>query len=249
MSTIVIDIETIPAIHLPPEERGAGAKIPARPERKTPPSNWRDPAKIAAKQADLDVAHAAAIVAWEAECAAARDEAFRKGSLKSTEGRILCVAWAIDDGPVSAVCAPYPDGCDHDERERYMLAELEDALAGHPRPLHGSTWVGHNVGGFDLRWLMHRAWKYRLGALASLIPYRKWDRRVADTMAIWQGPDPRGYARLDEVARFLGVGAKTEGIDGSRVYDAWLAGDIGKIVEYCAHDVELTREVYRIIKQ
>jgi hypothetical protein len=65
-------------------------------------------------------------------------------------------------------------------------------------------------------------------------------------MEMW-AVDFKDYVSLDKIAKFLGLGGKEEGIDGSKVYDMWLEGQLEKIEKYCREDVELVREVYKII--
>jgi hypothetical protein len=52
---------------------------------------------------------------------------------------------------------------------------------------------------------------------------------------------------MDDIANFLGISGKTEGVDGSKVFDLWQAGYLQIINDYCAQDVEVTRNVHRII--
>jgi hypothetical protein len=49
---------------------------------------------------------------------------------------------------------------------------------------------------------------------------------------------------LTKIAQFLGLGEKAEGLDGSKVYDAWRDGEHDRIRRYCAADVELVREIH-----
>jgi hypothetical protein len=65
-------------------------------------------------------------------------------------------------------------------------------------------------------------------------------------MEMW-AVDFKDYVSLDKIAKFLGLEGKEDGIDGSKVYDMWLEGQLEKIENYCRDDVELVREVYKII--
>lgn len=171
---------------------------------------------------------------WVAENA---DEEWRKTALDWRYGSILCIGYAIDDGGVEVISAD----------ENTMLDDLRDAIrATGTRDSGYLIWIGHNILRFDLRWLMYTALRLN-HPLAALIPFAKWDRRAVDTAALWSGPDPSGPAKLADIAEYLGIGAKGEGLDGSKVYDAWLAGEHERIARYCAQDVELTRAVYRRI--
>ena len=53
------------------------------------------------------------------------------------------------------------------------------------------------------------------------------------------------YIALDALAKILQLSSsKDGGIDGSQVFDFFLAGKYKEIYEYCKRDVELVRQVY-----
>lgn len=211
MRELFLDIETLPAEMTRDEIRAlATDKVPA---------NYKDPAKIDA---------------WIAENAA---KAHAGTALDSMMGRVLMVAWAVDDGPVSSVYLDDPNDC------RPVL----DALAGAVSGTAHTTWIGHNIAGFDLPYLRHAAFRAR-HPLAREIPDTRYSNRVRDTMAMWAGTDPRpSYVGLSAIARFLGLGEKAGGMDGSQVYPAWLAGRHDEIRAYGEQDVALVRDVYRVL--
>ncbi len=183
------------------------------------PANYKDPAKIEA---------------WIAENAA---KAHANTALDSMRGRVLMVAWAIGDGPVRSVYLDDPDDC------RPVLDALASVVAG-PEPV---LWIGHNIAGFDLPYLRRAALRLR-HPVAREIPFNRYSDRMRDTMLMWGGTDPRpSYVGLDAIARFLGVGTKAGGMDGSQVYPAWLAGRHDEIRAYGEGDVSLVRDVYRVI--
>jgi hypothetical protein len=50
---------------------------------------------------------------------------------------------------------------------------------------------------------------------------------------------------LEQLAEVLGIGlAKTEGMDGGRVYDEFMAGNHDRVAAYCLRDVEIARAIY-----
>ena len=111
---------------------------------------------------------------------------------------------------------------------------------------HGApTWVGKSCRRFDLPWLAQHALLYGCGSLSATLmdvlayPY---DKRVEDVSELW--PSQKRLS-LDPMAGWLGVGGKSEGMHGSKVYDAYLAGDTQKVAEYCIQDVRSTRDVWR----
>ena len=186
-------------------------------------ANLKDPAKIAE-----------AIAAKEAAWTGDLPELHAKTALSSMEGRLLCIGFAVGNYSPSMVYAPDDPGS--------MLDALMEAA------IDNGPWVGHNIKGFDLPWLFRLALRLR-HPIASIIPWRKWGDGVEDTMELWSLTNPReGYTKLDTIARFLGLGSKTEGMDGREVWPAYQRGEHDRIRTYCAQDVALTRDVHRVIR-
>jgi predicted PolB exonuclease-like 3'-5' exonuclease len=71
----------------------------------------------------------------------------------------------------------------------------------------------------------------------------RYHERHTDLMDLLALYNLRAAARLDEVASLLGFPGKL-GMDGSKVWDAWLAGEIVGIRDYCETDVLNTWLVY-----
>jgi len=117
------------------------------------------------------------------------------------------------------------------------------------------TLVSWNGGGFDLPVLHYRS------LLHGVAAPRYWDtggedrdfkwnnylsryhERHTDLMDVLAGYQPRASAKLDEIATMLGFPGKM-GMSGAKVWDAFLAGDIAGIRNYCETDVLNTYLVY-----
>jgi hypothetical protein len=194
------------------------------PEDIEPPKNFKDPAKIRAYQEEKV------------------EDAYRAQALDSMQGRILSIGWAIGDDPAQAMTV----GLDVIEDEADLLRTFQELLLDHPIDLSRLDWVGHNIRSFDLPWIWRKSLKYRLHPLARIIPRQKFDKRIQDTLELWAA-DFRDRVSMDDIANFLGISGKTEGVDGSKVFDLWQAGYLQIINDYCAQDVEVTRNVHRII--
>ena len=115
--------------------------------------------------------------------------------------------------------------------------------------------VSWNGGGFDLPVLHYRALIH--GAHAT----RYWDlgdddrdfrfnnyvnryhTRHLDLMDVLSMFQPRASAPLDDIARLAGFPGKLA-MDGGRVWDAYQAGQLGRIRSYCETDVVNTYLVY-----
>jgi predicted PolB exonuclease-like 3'-5' exonuclease len=71
----------------------------------------------------------------------------------------------------------------------------------------------------------------------------RFHSRHLDLMDVLAGYVNRAWAPLDEIAQLCGLPGKL-GMDGSQVYAAVLAGEIGKVRDYCETDVANTYLLY-----
>jgi predicted PolB exonuclease-like 3'-5' exonuclease len=134
--------------------------------------------------------------------------------------------------------------------ERDLLRRFFDGLDRYVPCL-----VSWNGSGFDLPVLQYRS------LLHKVVARRYWDTgdedrefrfnnylsrfhwRHVDLMDVMSGFQNRGRAALDEIAVMLGFPGKM-GMDGSQVWDAWRAGGIVDIRNYCETDALNTYLVY-----
>lgn len=218
---LYLDIETIPSQS--PEVHAAIA------ETITPPGN---------------ISKAETIAAWNAEKKPALiKEAIAKTSFDGSVGHVCCIGWAFDDEPAQALS---DDMFNKDEAERALMeawAAHAESYVAHNRAVV-PTIIGHNVIGFDMRFLWQRA--VVLGVrMPNWFPrdVRPWDGSVFDTMLAWQ-PQRDKQISLDRLCRALGIPGKDE-VDGSMVAQMWADGKFSEIADYCRADVERTRNVHR----
>ncbi len=126
--------------------------------------------------------------------------------------------------------------------EKALVAEFFRAVEKRPQL------VSWNGSGFDLPVLQYRALIHSI----PCIPF--WDtgetdrefkfdnyqsryhkNRHTDLMEVLARYQPRNNASLDEIAKMLGFPGKS-GIGGANVFDAYLAGQLQEIREYCEID-------------
>ncbi|MCX8087572.1 MAG: 3'-5' exonuclease [Rhodocyclaceae bacterium] len=115
--------------------------------------------------------------------------------------------------------------------------------------------VSWNGGGFDLpvlhyRGLIHGVAATRYWEMGESDNGFKWNNYISryhtrhldlmDLLALYQ---PRANVPLDELAKLMNLPGKL-GMDGSAVWQAWLAGEINAIRDYCETDVVNTYLVY-----
>lgn len=159
------------------------------------------------------------------------DTYFRNTSFQGEFGRILCIGYAIDDKEADCLTG--------DEKEilRKFWGLAKDA----------SLFIGHNVMDFDLKFIYKRSIILGIKPSRELNFARYRKDPIFDTMYEWEKWSGKGVG-LHRLSIALGLESpKSEGIDGSQVYDFFLAGKTEEIYKYCIRDVEATRRVYKRI--
>ena len=171
----------------------------------------------------------------ENEKPAAIAEAVAKTAFDGTYGRICSIAYAFDDGPVSVACS---------EDERGLIVNFFDAVRQSTKSGRDITAIGHNITGFDLKFLWKRA--VILGIRPAPLPFKAkpWDSTVFDTMVQWDA-DPGKRISLDNLCKVLGIPSPKGELDGSQIAGAFAAGRYDDIARYNAGDVEAVRAVYK----
>jgi len=220
---IYLDTETIPT-----EDPEAIAGIAAGIK---PPANYKK---------------AETIASWEAhEKTAVVAEAVLKTAFDGTYGRIIVIGYAVDDAEPIALM-----GAREDEILAQFFAAISAAAQYAFQGGNGErllTFAGHNLVGFDLRFLWQRAVIHRVkmpGGLLKACKAKPWDSVVADTMQMWH-PDRDKRISLEKLCKALGVPTSKNDLDGSKVYEAYKAGEIERIAQYCVGDVAAMRECFK----
>jgi len=120
---------------------------------------------------------------------------------------------------------------------------------------YSPTLVTWNGSGFDLPVLHYRSLVHGIAAprywdTGDLDRDFKWNNYISrfhwrhtDLMDVLAGYQPRASAPLDDIAQMLGLPGKL-GMDGSKVWDAYQAGKLADIRNYCETDVLNTYLVY-----
>ena len=228
-----IDVETVPSQH--PEALAA-----VRATLK-PPGTLKKAESIAAW--------------WANDADQAAEEAHRKQSLDGgTQGEIISIAVVNEDGGQWVRCRAVGESeaellaLFFSQVEAWTQAEAERMTLGHPDawPVDAHFPVAHNAA-FDLGYLWRRA-------IINRVPVPRWlpdpsaraGKDYGCTMLAWAGFG--GRVSLDSLCRALGVTSpKDDGIDGSKVYDAWKAGETERIAAYNLKDAQATAECWQRI--
>lgn len=169
------------------------------------------------------------------------DEEHRKTSLDGTFGEIVCISFAVDDGPVRSFFREIGGSeCEVVRQFVYAIEAVADEF-GSPNLLY----VAHNAD-FDRLFLTKRMTVHRIFGPPGLAPRgeKPWDLQWQCTMRTWCDT-PQGRISLADLALALSLPVGKDDLPGSEVYDAMLRGEVARVVSHCERDVELVRAVWQ----
>lgn len=243
---LYLDLETLPSQRpdvLAEIREAKQTQLAADIDAIRAPGNYKDAEKIAAWMSNEGQQKAQALRdAFDADV----DAAYRKTGLDGAYGQVCVIGFAVDDtDPRTVWSADWSNPtCEQELLEDFYLA-LNGAVS--PSYERSITVVGHNVAGFDLRFMVQRSIvrDVRPHAIIRAASQAKpWESdKVFDTMVQWAGVGKS--ISLDKLCKALGVQSPKGDLDGSKVWDYVKAGRIADVAEYCAGDVAATREVHR----
>lgn len=168
------------------------------------------------------------------------EETYRKTSFDGSKGEIISIAYAVEDQPVATVSRADVD------TEWALLVLVFDKISA-AMSAHGQLrlpyFIGHNVGAFDLKFLYQRCVINEVNPGVELMQWGRHGSHFFDTMQAWAGWGNR--ISQDNLCKALGIKGKPSDIDGSKVWDFYKAGQIERIAEYNADDVEKVRQIHQ----
>lgn len=158
------------------------------------------------------------------------EEYLESTGLDGTFGRVCCICYAIDAGPVTTLSRD-----EKDMLEKFWAAAQNVDL-----------FVGFNIIDFDLRFIYQRSVIFGIRPTTELNFARFRSHPIYDVMHEWSRWSNLGRTSLHGLAKALGLQSPKEGdVEGKDVARAYKAGRLKEICEYCAKDVEATRQIYK----
>ncbi len=164
--------------------------------------------------------------------------------LKPPFHQVVAIAAAlIDDLGVIRRLGPVGE---EQDSEKVLLQEFFQVIADLSPRL-----VGWNTSGFDIPALLYRAMRHGLPTPAFYSvgePYHGYRKRFdeeshLDLMDILSGYGASARVSLHEAALLVGVPGKLD-VDGNDVANMFDQGQIGRIRQYCCHDVLTTTLIF-----
>lgn len=185
------------------------------------------------------------IAAWYSgpDHIAAADEAWKMTALDGAYGEICAIGWMWNDGEESqSVVRTISSEMTEKELLEHFFSSVRAQSMEKGRRGY-VDWIGHNIVGFDLPFILHRAILTRASLGQLYLPRNLrpvGNKGVFDTMTEWSGWGKR--ISLASMCKMFGIDGKN--MDASEVYDCYADDQAGLISGYVKNDVEITAAVY-----
>lgn len=245
LSRIVAPFDEEKAVPHPGEFNAASVAI----------GNLKDEAKIQAKIDEARGKHALELKSVSQRRAAARNDYVAKcmeraalsamtgtvkaiGVLNSEAGAPIIVAVDPSQSEETPASDPTMDLYYYKDEKRILrwFWNMHSEIRG--------QYVGHNIIGFDLPFLIRRSWILGEDVPGDLMNGRYFSGKFVDTMEKWNC-GARDYVKLADICKALGGGDKPDdcsGADFARLFDNG-GEDRLKALAYLANDLEMTQHV------
>ncbi len=182
-------------------------------------------------------------VEWVVKKAAELEVGFTEAHLKTSFdgglGEIITIGYKIGDHETMALRRRQGES-EADLLSLFFL-ELNNSIKLKGGSNNHLQWIGHNLIKFDLPFLFKRCVINNVIPSVDIPVNSRHGNSVFDTMYAWAGYG--GMISQDNLCKTLGLPLK-QGMDGSKVYQAWLDGKYDEIADYCKDDVNTVYALY-----
>lgn len=238
---IVFDIETGPRPMdeirdlMPPFDGELGPFDPSAVKC----GNLRDAAKIEAKIADAAAAHRAALESMDQRRAEHEKTWYDRCALSPLTGHVLAVGWM--EGADTRDCFCVGDEFTSETGQPVVIIDENWLIEYVWRTLadvKSAPFVGHNIFGFDLPFLIRRSWLLGIDVPDHIRNGRYWSPIFVDLMDVW-GCGSREMVALDTLAKACGLAGKPDGINGG-MFAELLRTNRPQAIAYLKNDLAMT---------
>lgn len=164
----------------------------------------------------------------EAAIAAKREKWIADAALDATTGSIAIIGMLTPDGAVMLRADAMTEA---DMLKQFWATQASAKF---------NVIVGHNLRNFDMPFIIRRSFIHGIPVPMGVLHHNRLTEKFVDTMELWAAGERGASISLDNLAKALGVGQKSgSGADFGALWEA----NKDAAVEYCRHDLELTRRV------
>ena len=160
-------------------------------------------------------------------------------------GKIVCISigqikFDEDGDPASFSAKSY-----YGDDEQTLLEEFTDVSRKIISKYPQMQWVGHNIKGFDLPYIIKRSLinEVKVPKAFYLHKQKPWENCLIDTQDIWKFG---GYnsAKLGLISEILNIPSPKQDLEGSMVSQVyWEGGNLERIKDYCELDIKATANI------
>jgi len=173
---------------------------------------------------------------------AAAQEALVKTAYDGSLGEIIAIAWAFDGDAIRCMRRS-PDTSEAVLIEQFYAGLQEDVLnSNSPSERYAARIVGHNILGFDLRFLFQRSVILSLQPPFDLGHDNRYNNaRVYDVMMAWAGFNK--FLSLPDLADAIGFSAPMS-LGAAEVWASVKANEVDAIADLCVQELDVVRQVF-----
>ena len=169
---------------------------------------------------------------------------WERGALYAEFGKIVCISiGAYHEGQFLTKSFAGDD-------EVQIITDFFDTITR--KYSSGASFCGHNIKGFDVKFICRRAIMLgiKIPPIFNPIGKKPYEVPFLDTMEMWKFGDYRDFTSLKLLCHALGVKTPKDDIDGSQVKEVYYTDkNINRIITYCEKDVVAEKECYEKLVQ
>ena len=168
----------------------------------------------------------------------------RMAGLYPEWGKIVCISMGQiqfdETGHPNDFKAVSFSGLDEADVLKEFMTTAAKIMQKYPK----MQWVGHNIKGFDMPYLIKRSLINKVSVPPSfhLHKQKPWENCLLDTNEIWKFGGWNG-ASLSMICDLLQIPSPKQNMYGGEVSEAYYAGRLEEIKDYCEDDVIGTMNV------
>ena len=160
-------------------------------------------------------------------------------------GKIVCISigqikFNEDGEPVDFNATSY-----YDDNEQSLLEKFNDVARRIMSKYPNMQWVGHNIKGFDLPYIIKRSLVSGLAVPKAFHLHRQkpWENCLLDTQDVWKFGGWNS-AKLGLISELLNIPSPKQDLEGSMVSQVyWEGNNLERIKDYCELDIKATANI------